>query len=652
MTGMTRYGAVSRKVRENAVSDAAYMHDTDPDTNGLQDDGDGGGELGAFAFGVTAETVRAHHVATAGNAYYEGGTLAVDQAGTHYSGDISLRVRFATNRVDGLITNLMSADGDPWVHLFDDVSSINLPTATMANTGIFSAIDDPDGTRKMAEISYAFRAGGARATELASSWRGRLLGRGSDAGYQAVGAWSVGENHAASSYLAGGFGAERTSDEPDRRPALDDGTNVKAKLLGDGGTFADNTSGAGGLGMTALADGKLTITVAKFGWIRDAADEPAGAHTWTRLDDGDTETTDVTTDATTKYEVNLASLLAKAGVEFNMNGDIHRAVARTMIEAERKKLAVLIDTDQLAASQMAIWQRVQEILWTRVFNGAATPTAATDDPVFAGLIPEKVHGAYDKDTALETIDNIIMALSSASNLEAALDKDETALFVNDDDVPFSTRGSGDIFGEKELQVKAWSGSTDFTRFGVWRVRRTRNALRQGGWVNGEKDSFAYSPLAATKITAVNAPNYPTGATATYSGSTVAFVGNAGYEGDVSVRVVWGADGDAATIDATVQTVISNLQNVNGDLYAVSGSDVRELVFANVTMTVTDDDLADFATTSGDITVHYVDRATATTTLTITTHDGQFVGSSSDGPLGLIGRYATDTITGAYGADLP
>ena len=86
VTGMTRYGAVAKTARTNAVSDADLSH--------------ADGELGGYSFGVTDDTVRRWHVASAGNAYYDGGTLAVDQDGTHYSGNISIRVRFATNRVD------------------------------------------------------------------------------------------------------------------------------------------------------------------------------------------------------------------------------------------------------------------------------------------------------------------------------------------------------------------------------------------------------------------------------------------------------------------------------------------------------------------------------------------------------------------------
>ncbi len=633
--GMTRFGAVSKKERTNAVSDAEFTYDTD-DAVGVQD---GPGVLGGFSFGVTAETVRSRHVMSAGNAYYEGATLAVDQGGTHYSGDISVRVRFVTSKVDGLVTNLRSADGDPWVYLFDDVETIVLPTQTLTNVAEWNG-------GGQASVSFALRAGSPAAQELDATFSGILLGTGDNAGFQSVGTWSVGEDPDAANYLAGGFGAERVADEPDRRPEVDDGAGVEAMLSGS---------------MATLEDGKLTLEVAKYGWTRtgELADN-GSTYEWAQQDNPDTDTP---TDATREYEIDLAWLAGREGFESNVNGPKYVDMAREMIETERAKLAALLDTEQLADAQENVWQRIQEILLVYVFDASATGDWNT-------RLPNKVSGDYDADTALDTVDDILHALSSLSNLEAALDPQESALFVgkgDDDDEPFTNRDAvdrSDIWNEKDSQVKLWIGKTDFTRFGVWRVRRVRNALRSGNWDNeGGKEAYAYSPLPAAKITASNAPNYPLNATANYQGRTVAFAGTAGYEGDVNVRVDWNNTGE--DIGATVQTVLSNLQNANGDRY-INGSDwtnnedIREIVFPLVTMTVGDDDVVDFATAGGTATVYHVDRSVANVELDLTEHNGTFVGSSSDGPLGLIGTYRTGaadaaagtTFVGAYGADLP
>ena len=678
--GMTRFGAIYKTERTNALSDAEHEHDTQVDGDNNSDSvQDGLGQLGGFSFGVTGETVRAQHVMSAGNAYYEGTTLAVDQGGTHYSGDISVRVRFATNpfKVDGLITNLRTADGDPWVYLFDDVETIVLPTANMNPSGIWNQQSG------QASASFALRAGSPAAQSLASTFSGRLLGTGDNAGYQTVGTWSVASaslpldgndgndsgrpNPDAPSYLAGGFGAERVADEPDRRPDVDDGTGIETELSGP---------------MTTLEDGNLTITAAKFGWTRtgELADD-ASTYAWVQQDDGDAETTGDTTDATRKYEIDLGWLVPREGAEFGFTGPKYVDMAREMIETERAKLAALLDTDQLEGAQEDVWQRIQEILLVYVFDAGRTGD-------WSGRLPTKVSGDYDPDSALDTADDILHALSSSSNLESALDKHESALFVGsatDDEADFTYNRDpvdrSDIWGEKDSQVRLWIGTTDFTRFGVWRVRRSRNALRRGGWDDSEIEAFAYSPLPVSTVSAVSAPNYSPGGTATYTGSTVAFVGNpdrdvaagnpapVGYEGDVAVHVTW----NPTAVGASLTTVISNfVSGDNGDSLYHSSSPVRELVFSNLAFTAGDDNKLMFAsgatgtTFDGGVSVHYADRNATAGEVTGSTLSGAFVGSSADGPLALIGRYtlpdsdfdvAASTrdnvvIHGAFGAELP
>ena len=665
MVGMTRFGAVSKMERASAISDPKHTYDTQEDgDDGADSVEPGPGDLGAFAFGVTAETVRARHISTSGNAYYEGDTLAVDSDGTHYSGDISIRVRFATEKVDGLITNLETTDGDPWVYLFGDVESIVLPTADMNSATVWGGTDGAGSNAMVhpegAEVTFALRAGSPRPQMLDSTFRGRLLGIDDDAGYQAVGTWSVGDNPDSGSYLAGGFGADRVSDEPDIRPPGDDGSATETKLIET--TDPD----------TALADGMLTITVEKWGYERTGALGADGSsYVWGHLDEEDEDPDEPQeNNVTRKYEIDLAALVAGEGAEYNLNGGNYVAMAKEMIEAERSKLASLLDSDQLPVAQANIWMRVQEILLVYVFNAEMVRTAdAESDVGFDTRLPDQISGNYDADTALETIDDIIDALSTASNLEAALDKDEDGLFIQEDgETQFVTRGSGDIFGEKDSQVKVWIGTTDFTRFGVWRVRRSRNAQREGNWdLEGEMEAFAYSPLAAAKVTSTSSPNYTPEGMATYEGSTVAFVdtgeagGPIGYEGDIDMLVEWNAATDG--VGAMLTTVISNLQDAGtGDELMHNGNPVRDLVFATFEMDVAeDDDLLDFSQASVDITVEYMDRTrSGATGGRATTFAGMFVGASADGPLGVIGRYTIEEgtnafpgdITGAFGAELP
>ncbi len=668
MVGMTRFGTISRKERGDALEDAEYSYD-DPGTT----EDDGVGQLGAFAFGVTADTDRHRYIQTTGNALYEGTTLAVDQDGMSYSGDINIRVRFSTKQVDGLITNLEGTDGNPWVYFFDDVESIVLPTGTLSNTT--TKWNAPQGSTR-ASVTFALRAGSARPQPIeAATFHGELLGgNGANAGNQAVGTWSIGTNPGSSTYLAGGFGAERTADEPDRRPEVGDATGTDTVLV-----TAD--------GMTSLGDGKLKVTVPKYAWERSDGDLDANSTwTWGVADDDDPDTEDFveTNNATRTYEANLTALANKEGAVYSQNGGVYVAMAREMIESERSKLAALIDLgDEFATQAEERWQEIQEILLVYVFAGATSPIGTVADATtpFTGRLPEQVSGAYgDLSDALETVDNIISALSSSNNLEAAPDPDEDGIFVDGDD-PFENRPPHEIWAQQDSQVRAAFGSTDYTRFGVWRVRNNRSASHDG-WNWAEIETFAYSPLPKAEVTSMNSPSFPRGNTATYEGKTVAFLGGGDldYEGEVTLTVTWnntvtteGAPGyvneGRQGVGGTLTTVLSNLRDVGTGDYLAHGSagEVRDLVFPAVNFTTTEptadtpNHVLDYVSDGFGVSVRYMDRNADRGSATANLHDGVFVGSTTDGPLAVIGRYGFETgfgsagdlgLNGAFGADRP
>ncbi len=662
MVGMTRFGTISRKERDDALDDAAYSYDADPDgdADGDGNNDDGIGQLGAFAFGVTADTDRHRYIQTTGNALYEGTTLAVDQDGMNYSGDINIRVRFSTRQVDGLITNLEGTDGNPWVYFFDDVESIVLPTGTLNPTT--TKWNAPQASTR-ASVTFALRAGSARPQPIdAATFNGELLGgNGANAGNQAVGTWSIGTHPGSSTYLAGGFGAERTADEPDRRPEVGDATGTDTVLVTAGG-------------MTSLGDGKLKVTVPKYAWERSAGDLDTNS-TWTwgvaDADDPDTENIVETDNATRTFEANLTALANKEGAVYSQTGGVYVAMAREMIESERSKLAALIALgDEFAPQAEERWQEIQEILLIYVFAGAVSPIATVADATtpFTGRLPEQVSGAYgDLSDALETVDNIISALSSSGNLEAALDPDEDGIFVDGDD-PFETRPPHEIWAQQDSEVRAAFGSTDYTRFGVWRVRNNRSASHDG-WNWAEIETFAYSPLPKAEVTSINSPNFPAGNTATYEGKTVAFLhDHVDYEGEVSVEVTW----ETATVGGRVTTVLSNLRDVgNGDYLFHNGREVRDLVFPTFAFTTelgaaTPNHVLDYVSTDLGVSVRYMDRNAPRGDATAELHDGVFVGSTADGPLAVIGRYGfgttagfghnagttNRTLNGAFGADRP
>ena len=676
MVGKTRFGTISRKTRADALQkDAKYTYDA----------GGSDGSLGAFAFGVGPETQRYRYIATQGNALYEGKTLAVDQDGMNYSGDINIRVRFNTEEVDGLITNLESTDG-PWTYFFDDVESIVLPTGKLAPAGTW------EENSTTASLTFSRRAGSTRDIPIpGAKFSGRLLGGNTapDAGNEAVGVWSIGSNPGSSTYLAGGFGAERTVDEPDRRPGGGDFTGTDTKLLAAGQTNNDTSSPPSPDGVlnsnsskTALGSGQLKVTMPKFAWERsEGALDTNSTWTWRRADTDNprTEDDEEMNNATRTFTVDLTALADKAGGVYNQKGATFVTIAKGMIESERGKLAALINLgDDFVPQAKERWQAIQEILLTHVFNTAGARSGTT---AFSGLLPEKVSGEYeDLRNPLGTVDDIIEALSSSDNFEGALDPDEDGLFVVDN--PDGTRmGFGTtagktwtkLWGQVESQMWATFGSTDYTRFGVWRVRDGSSAQNLWrNWNTSTVETFAYSPLPKVEVDTVNSPAFPDGETATYTGRTVAFLNNnSGYEGDVSVTVKWGNLSN--TVGGSVMTVVSNLTSMgNGDHLYHNGQPVRELVFPDYdfeTNPATDDHVLDYESTALGVTVWYMNRTSAEQLAS--RHDGIFVGSTSDGPLAVMGRYGfadnsgffpSETIpdndsdgqalNGAFGADLP
>ena len=384
-----------------------------------------------------------------------------------------------------------------------------------------------------------------------------------------------------------------------------------------------------------------------------------------------------TKNVTRTYEIDLEALFADVD-EYNKNGDVHVTAARDEIQTLRDRLAVLIDTEQLEGEQAKIWEDVQDILRNSLF----------------GKLPQKLDEGYDADEAVALIDRVLAALDSQDGLEDALEEDGGGIFTEDGD-PVSTKAVGDIWGEKDSQVKAWLGSTSFTRFGAWRLRTSRNAVRAGGWNNltdGDVDGpgvFAYSPLDPTVITGNEVgddPRYPSGATATYSGATRAIQGTTFYEGEVLLAAEW----SSTAIEGSVSMEITNLRNAgNGDplMYHMFGQvdddlatpDVTEdmgitesralgsLIFANITADRNTKNELMFSAMGSEagsqadpptglmVRIGAVDPGETQLSLVFAAFDGdgdvvaddnkdlaeisgQFVGSSEDGPLGVIGMW--------------
>lgn len=207
--GSTRFGAAVYNETPNAVTEHG-------DAERAQ----------GFAWSTMESTLRASDVQTAGNGYYTGRTHAADQEGNLYQGTMSVEVRFAARQVDGLVRRLEDAEsGAPWEYgLGGEVTAISLPTASLERRGSWR-VRTGDGSGR---LSYVPQAGSRRDfTFTGARFSGRLLGRGDQAGTEAIGTWRVvlGET-----VLAGGFGAQRDFGRPDANAAL------KANLVKVGGS--------------------------------------------------------------------------------------------------------------------------------------------------------------------------------------------------------------------------------------------------------------------------------------------------------------------------------------------------------------------------------------------------------------------------------
>jgi hypothetical protein len=257
-------------------------------------------------------------------------------------------------------------------------------------------------------------------------------------------------------------------------------------------------------------------------------------------------------------------------------------------------------------------------------------------------------GKYDDAEALSAIDDVLQALASEDALEDGLasggalenlNGSEKATGDPEDAGDDAVVAVGDIWGRKEARVQVRLGSTNYTRFGVWR-KETNKAANLGYTKLADAadensgdgpGAFAYSSLPATEYQSAADSTYPGGGSATYTGETVALQGTTHYTGLISVTASWeaswtGLDTTGAPTDAaddvtdymlgTVTAVISGLETDDGDplqRYMTSATqtgdnpdtdamestsneyvtttamDIREIIFTGVNITTPNDE---------------------------------------------------------------
>ena len=189
-------------------------------------------------------------------------------------------------------------------------------------------------------------------------------------------------------------------------------------------------------------------------------------------------------------------------------------------------------------------------------------------------------------------------------------------------------------------------------------------------------SYGYSWLAqSTYRTDRPVATYPSNGLATYEGKTLVHASNTHvYLGDALIRVNWSplditTDPDTPAATSTIVPIFSNIrkwQDASLDRLMHDSKIVDEIVFRNSAggALVLTDDAGKLMISVPDAaaTVTYTDGTSIETAIAASTFMADFVGSSGDGPLGILGTWAVPGaadgfansatgLVGSFGADL-
>ena len=636
VTQDTRYGAVWKRARPDGLAITDLSLDRAEAA---------GAEHGAFAYSTAGDTHQSWQVPHDGTARYKGGTAAVSGRGTLYTGEIELLVRFRTQTVSGRISNLRDGRGRRWAYLGtesaidqrlvdrESVDWIGLPDMRLETKA-----DWARAKREPAEATIFFLPGGLPPERVPATFAGHLVGRGREAGSQAVGVWSVGEDRLDSTWMAGGFGADRVASQPESQPESALGVSVRTTVVPQGG---------GGEPLAEIRDGVLELRGTQYGAdlaTDDPDDERAVFRSGARVAQA--------------HLLGLHQLFATPGSEHIHDGRRYVEMTRTEIERLRGALVrsfPLFDRTDFSFREL-IWERIDAQIEYWLFGFR-----------WLGEYPTR-RGRADDAKALETIDRLLVALESPAALAEALRDYGEGIFVGPGGRPIRETDSRQAWDRVESRIRLWTGSTRYTRFGAWRKQTAVNAVAE--YVdrleldeNGP-DAFAYSSLSQTAYMGDGDPQFPLGASATYSGETIAVQGTTFYTGTAQLRVSW-HDAWQGVEAGRLWAAISGLRDDHGDrlTFAESASAPRRLVdrvaIANVAILV-DNGAVGFADDSASVAmIRFADRA-APATPQAASIEGKFVGKSADGPLAAIGLWTVDDgsrlgkggrMRGAFGAEL-
>ncbi len=302
------------------------------------------------------------------------------------------------------------------------------------------------------------------------------------------------------------------------------------------------------------------------------------------------------------------------------------------------------------SSQQSVLRGQRTTLDGTVIGDAWDAVEAAVTTIF-GSVPSalSISDPTDADGINAAIDLIVdarAALGGTSRFIQELGTDTGDVF-NGAITPLPTTARAtEIFAARPSVFRVESARTNFTRFGAWRNHKMANAVATPNPPVPTTGVYAYSPLAQTDLT--TAPGF----LATYEGQTLAVRSSDGnlYEGQFQLLVDW------RTATNVVTAIVQDLRDSsNNSWFQYSDQDVSLIRFSGLTVA------SPFAeTTSGTVVaeIQYRNRFSPIANPASPSLRGVFVGSGDDGPFGVIGDWSislpgttTDTLTGAFGADL-
>jgi len=590
-TASTRYGAYSKQERSAASRPLGFASRTEG--------------IGAFAYSPL-ESTRTRDLPGSGEALYLGETIAAGRESNQaiYTGNIELRVRFASRQVTALVSDLQDVSGRLWRYSLQEVDTIHLPTARLdSSDGSFEPVSSGTATISFNPLAVRFSP-----RSLSAEFEGRFVGRGADAGQSAIGTWSL--TSRGNVILAGGFGVD-SQGRSTRPPPVVRPVSPTPDL------------------------GEVAET-----WLEARPDSDGNIRIEARDSDNDRIELPAAELSTNGGAIVVGKRLFEKALD---ELDQHLTLLNVYIN-------ILDQTPSIALqSRQALWRQANQTLQDNIFGSGTSARVLLGSGYPAGS------GLADRDEdALELLQDARRALGSSASFRDAVE--DRGVFdgalnqsrLNDGDYDFE-----DIYSAVDFEVEVKYDNTDYGRFGVWAKKVRENALSPVEAATGNERSgmFAYSQIGQT-IYSSGDQNFPRGFNSSYVGRTLAVDvgtdGTAFYDGDISLSVRWRSDRPDGSV---VTTVIENLARTdNGGPLLDGNFEVSQLIFDGASVQLDSLDRIGFGGTSL-VRVRYFDPSRRERSFITGSTRGKFVGYDPAGPRAVIGTWEWGTIEGAFGADL-